>query len=224
MNWASSNKSVKTVLDKSKMPAALLLVLAIGIGAIYQVTDGFQVVTSEQSRRLSVAARPRAIADVALQFENGATTSLAQALRTDGRTTIVNFMYTRCNGVCSVMGTEFQQLQQTLAANRLAHRVRLLSISFDPRDTPEQLVRYARSMHAQPEIWQFASVPNALQRQALLQTFGIVVIPAPLGEFEHNAAYHLVTPDAHLSGIVDYGQPDALQALLATLPNPDRQH
>lgn len=196
------------------MAAALLLVLALGIGAIYRVTDGFRIVTSEESRRLSIAERPRPIPDIAIRFENGGAASLAQALRADGRTTIVNFIYTRCNAVCSVMGTEFQQLQQALAANGLAHRVRLLSISFDPRDTPEQLARYARSMRAQPAVWQFASVPDARERQAVLNAFGITVIPAPLGEFEHNAAYHLVTPDALLSQIVDYGQPDALLALV----------
>lgn len=205
------------------MAAALLLVLALGIGAIYRVTDGFRIVTSEESRRLSIAKRPRPIPDIAIRFENGAAASLAQALRADGRTTIVNFIYTRCNAVCSVMGTEFQQLQQALVANGLAHRVRLLSISFDPRDTPEQLARYARSMRAQPDAWQFASVPDVRERQAVLTAFGIMVIPAPLGEFEHNAAYHLVTPDALLSQIVDYGQPDALLALVAQRSGLDRE-
>ena len=205
------------------MTAALLLVLALGIGAIYRVTDGFRIVTSEESRRLSIAKRPRPIPDIAIRFENGAAASLAQALRADGRTTIVNFIYTRCNAVCSVMGTEFQQLQQALVANGLAHRVRLLSISFDPRDTPEQLARYARSMRAQPDVWQFASVPDVRERQAVLTVFGIMVIPAPLGEFEHNAAYHLVTPDALLSQIVDYGRPDALLALVAQRSGLDRE-
>lgn len=206
------------------MAAALLLVLALGIGAIYRVTDGFRIVTSEESRRLSIAQRPRPIPDIAIRFENGRAASLAQALRADGRTTVVNFIYTRCNAVCSVMGTEFQQLQQALVANGLAPRVRLLSISFDPRDTPEQLARYAHSMHAQPDVWQFASVPDARERQAVLTAFGIMVIPAPLGEFEHNAAYHLVTPDALLSQIVDYGQPDALLALVAQPSNLERKH
>lgn len=198
-----------------KIPAALLLVLALGIGAIYRVTDGFRVVTTEQSRRLSIAERPRPIPDAALRFDSGATASLVQALRSDGRPTVVNFIYTRCNAVCSVMGTELQQLQRTIQANGLAQRVRLLSISFDARDTPEQLARYAKSLQARSDIWQFAVVPDAAQRQALLDAFGITVIPAPLGEFEHNAAYHLVTPDARLSHIIDYGQPDALLALVA---------
>lgn len=205
------------------MPAALLLVLSLGIGAIYRVTDGFRVVTSEQSRRLSIAERPRPVPDAAIRFETGATGSLLQALRSDRRTTIVNFIYTRCNAVCSVMGTEFQQLQQALDANGLAQRVRLLSISFDPRDTPGQLARYAERMHARPDVWRFASVPDARQRQAVLAAFGITVIRAPLGEFQHNAAYHVVTPDARLSQIVDIGQPDALLAQLALPHDADQE-
>lgn len=200
------------------MPVALLLVWTLGIGAIYRLTDGFRVVTSEQSRRLSVAERPRHIPDAAIRFETGTAASLVQALRADGRTTVVNFMYTRCNAVCSVMGTEFQQLQRTLRANRLEHRVRLLSISFDPRDTPEQLARYAQRMQAQGDVWYFASVPDPGQRQALLAAFGITALPTPLGEFEHNAAFHVVTQDARLSQIVDYDQPDAVLALAAASP------
>ncbi len=194
------------------MLVALLLVLGLGIGAFYQVTDGFRVVTSEQSRRLSIAEQPRPIPDATIRFDTGAAASLVQALRSDGRTTIVNFIYTRCNTVCSAMGTEFQQLQQTIHANGLEQRIRLLSISFDPRDTPEQLARYAERMHAPADVWQFASVPDTKQRQALLDAFGIMVIPAQWDEFEHNAAYHLVTPDAQLSQILDIGQPDALLA------------
>ncbi|NMM28767.1 MAG: SCO family protein [Glaciimonas sp.] len=200
------------------MLAVLLLLLSLGIAAFYHVTDGFRVVTSEQSRRLSIAERPRLIPDTAIRFETGATASLVQALRSDGRTTIVNFIYTRCNAVCSVMGTEFQQLQETIHANGLEHRIRLLSISFDPRDTPEQLARYAQRMHAQADVWQFASVPDARQRQALLAAFGITVIPAPWDEFEHNAAFHVVTPNAQLSQIIDIGQPDALLAQVSLPP------
>ena len=47
----------------------------------------------------------------------------------------------------------------------------------------------------------------------VLDMFGIVVVPAPLGQFEHNAAFHVVTPDGHLARIVDLDDPDgALRA------------
>lgn len=196
-----------------KTLAALLLVSVVGIYAIYHVTDGFRVLTSEQARRLSIAEHPRLIPDAPIQFASGAPTHLAQALRSDGRITIVNFIYTRCNAVCSVMGTEYQQLQQTIHAQALDDRIRLLSISFDPQDTPERLAAYARRMHARADVWHFANVSDAPHREALLHAFGITVIPAPLGEFAHNAAFHVVTPDGRLAHIVDYDQPDAVLAL-----------
>ena len=52
-------------------------------------------------------------------------------------------------------------------------------------------------------------VGDAAQRKALLDTFGIVVVPAPLGQFQHNAAFHLVAPDARLSRIIDFDDPEA---------------
>ena len=36
-----------------------------------------------------------------------------------------------------------------------------------------------------------------------------MVLSAPLGEFEHNAALHLVTSDAMLSRIIDYADYEA---------------
>jgi protein SCO1/2 len=51
----------------------------------------------------------------------------------------------------------------------------------------------------------------------LLDAFGIIVIPAPLGEFEHNAALHLVSGAGRLFRIVDYV--DATVALDTALAN-----
>ena len=67
----------------------------------------------------------------------------------------------------------------------------VISISFDDTDTPDRLARYDATMKADPAIWRTAVVSDAVARQALLDAFGIVVIPAPMGQFEHNAAYHV---------------------------------
>lgn len=192
-----------------KMFTALLLVLAAGIGAMYHGTDSFQALTTETARRQAIARAPRLLPAATLQFASGQRQSLSQALQADGRITIVNFIYTRCNAICSVMGTEFQQLQRSLQVSGLAHTVRLLSISFDPADDPAQLAAYAERMHAQPDVWQFAGIADRGQRQAVLDAFGIVVVPAPLGEFEHNAAFHIVGTDGRLARIVDYDAPEA---------------
>lgn len=199
-----------------RFAATLLLVCLLGVGAIYAQTDGFSVVTSESARRLSVERHPRPVPDAALVLDSGATAPLLNWLRDDGRIAIVDFIYTRCISICLAMGSEFQQLQAALRRRGLADRVRLLSISFDPADTADDLARYARGMHADPSLWQFVGVADERQRRALLAAFGIVVVPAPLGQFVHNAALHVVTADGRLAHVIDYDDADqALESAVA---------
>ncbi|OWT58354.1 SCO family protein [Candidimonas nitroreducens] len=199
-----------------RLAVSLLLVCLLGLGAIYAQTDGFTVVTAESARRLSVEHHPRPIPDAGLVLESGASAPLLQWLQSDGRIAIVDFIYTRCISICAALGSEFQQLQAALRSRGLGDRVRLLSISFDPADSADDLARYARGLHADPQLWQFAGAADARQRRALLDTFGIVVVPAPLGQFVHNAALHVVTADGRLARVVDYDDPDqALQAAVA---------
>lgn len=191
---------------------AILLVCGLGLGAMYAQTDGFTVVTTESARRADVLRHPRAVPDAPLRTGNGAVgTSLLQALRTDGRVAIVNFMYTRCFSICLAMGSQFQQLQADIRRQGLGDKVRLLSISFDQADTPELLSRYQQRMQADTAIWNSVAVTDSGSKAILLATFGIVVVPAELGQYEHNAAYHLVTPDGRLVRIVDI---DDAQSLL----------
>jgi protein SCO1/2 len=42
-------------------------------------------------------------------------------------------------------------------------------------------------------------------------------VPAPLGEFEHNAALHVVTPGGQLVRIVDLSRPDEALATAVSL-------
>ena len=106
----------------------------------------------------------------------------------------------------------YQQLQAHIEARDLQDKVGLLSISFDPaNDSPAALADYAKRMGMNPQVWQIATLTHWQDRRRLLDAFGIMVLPAPLGEFEHNAALHLVTSDAMLSRIMDYA--DAKAAL-----------
>lgn len=207
---------MKTVL-------AVILVLVAGVLAIGQVSDGFRVVTTEDARRLSVEEHPRPLPATLVQYESGPAVPLAQSLRDDGRVTIAVFFYTRCNSICSVLGSEFQQMQQTLHERGLEHKVRLLSISFDSRDGQPELAAYAQHMRARPTDWRFAQVPDASERATLLQAFDITVVPAPLGEFQHNAAFHLLTPDGRLVRIVDYDQPQTALDYAVSLAHHRRQ-
>lgn len=193
--------------------ASLVLAFMVGVGALAWQTDGFTALTAEAARRNEVAAHPRPLPAVQVFDERGATRPLLDDLRADGRVAIVNFFYTRCMSLCLAQGSQAERLQRAIDERGLSGRVRLLSISFDPRERAQDLARYARRMDAAPAIWQFVSLPEATARDRMLSLFGIIVIPAPLGEFEHNAAFHVVTPDGRLARIVDMDDPGlALEA------------
>jgi|GEM_PF-111513 len=196
---------------------ALLLVCLGGVAAIYAKTDGFSVVTTESARRADIASVPRALPDAVLLGQDGQAVSLLRDLRADGRLTIVNFIYTRCISICLAMGGEMQQLQDALDRAGLGRQVRILSLSFDPHDSPERLARYASSMRADTHFWRFAGIEQESERKALLDAFGIIVIPAPYGQFEHNAAYHIVTPDGRLARVLDIGDTDGLLAYVKAM-------
>lgn len=186
---------------------SLVLALAAGIGVLYSLTDGFTVLTAEAARRQAIAAQPRELPAVQVLDDTGSLESFKRNLQDDGRVAIVNFFYTRCIALCLAQGSLTERLQQAIEAEGLQHQLRLISLSFDPRDQADDLSRYAVRMGADRKIWQFMTLQDAEQRSALLDLFGIMVVPAPLGEFEHNAAFHVVTPDGRLVRIVDLDDP-----------------
>src|SRR5690606_8907830 len=119
---------------------SILLVVALGIGALAHLTQGFTALTAETARRNDVAASPRLISDVEVLLPTGGSTPLSSLLQNDGRITIVNFIYTRCVTLCLAMGSEYQQLQKAIVDEGLQDRIRLLSISFDPTDSPDHQI------------------------------------------------------------------------------------
>lgn len=196
-----------------RLALALVLALVAGLGPLYAVTSGFTVLTAEGARRQSVAAHPRVLPEALVLDSAGGTFPLDADLRRDRRLAIVNFFYTRCVALCLAQGALTERLQQAIVAEGLQHRIRLISISFDPRDKAPDLARYAQRMGADPDVWQFLSFADPAQGKAALDVFGILVVPAPLGEFEHNAAFHIVTPDGRLARVLDLDQPGkALEA------------
>ncbi|MBV8467733.1 MAG: SCO family protein [Burkholderiales bacterium] len=179
----------------------MLLVLFAGASAM---TDGFTGWTSESLRRQRIAAHPVPVPIATLVDAQGQSFSLDTAIHRGGKVVLIDFIYTRCNTVCSALGGEFEQLQHDIVARGLRDKVSLLSISFDPaHDDPAALAAYAQRMHADPVIWRFATTHDAKQLPLLLQTFGIVVIPDGYGGWTHNAAIHIVGTDGKLSRILD---------------------
>jgi protein SCO1/2 len=202
----------------TKTFSASLALLLAGFMAIGQATDLGHAFTTETLRREQVARQPRALPAFTLRDATGRSTTLQQLLAADGRVQIVDFVYTRCMTVCTALGATYQQLQQQLVERGLQHKLGLLSISFDPtNDTPAALRDYAERMRMQPQVWRIETLASAADRQRLLDAFGIMVVPADRGEFEHNSALHIVAPDGRLVRIVDDSAPDLAIEIAAAM-------
>ena len=177
-----------------------------GYFAAAWITEDFRVWTAEGARRLEVLERPvMAPAIRMLEPGDSAGTMLPALLADDaGGATIVDFIYTRCESVCSALGTGFQQLQQAILADP-QHRVRLLSVSFDQgHDDTQTLARYAARLRADPQVWRFATPADARDLAPLLAAYQVVVIPDGMGGYEHNAALLVIDARGRLVRVFDY--------------------
>jgi protein SCO1/2 len=201
--------------------AASLAVLALGLAALLLATDGGSAFTTETLRRSQVARAPEPVPDFSVVDAQGRVQGLHRLLTQGGRVWIVDFVYTRCQSLCLAGGSVMQRLQEKIASQGLAGRVGLLSISFDPlNDGPPALADHARRQRMQPELWQLVALRDEADRRRLLDAFGVFVVPAPRGEFEHNAALHLVDAQARLVRIVDLAEPELALASALALPLP----
>jgi protein SCO1/2 len=183
--------------------AAATLALCLIVGAlIARGTDGFRALTSEQARWNAIARAPRFVPEVTLEDQDGQRFTLAEYR---GQPLAVNFLYTRCRALCMVSSAGFERLdrEERRRAADDTGRLALVSISFDSSDTPERLRDYASRHSADGRTWRFARIADSGARVALLETFGIVVIPMPGGDFQHNAAVHLLDADGRLARVLD---------------------
>jgi protein SCO1/2 len=188
--------------------AATLLVLTAGVIAFSGLTRGFTVLTAESARRQSVAAAPIRIPELIGIDQQGVR---RRAFESDERRVlIVDFIYTRCTSLCTVLGSTYQQLQSAIEAQHLEHAVRLVTVSFDPaRDTPVIIQEYAARLGAKPDLWTILTPLDADALRHSLDAFGVVAIPAAQGQFVHNAAFHVIDRRGRLARVIDITQPEA---------------
>ena len=207
---------------------ASFAVLIAGLALLLLATGGGQSFTTETSRRLQVAAQPQQLESFNITTSSTTSkdekTNLNALLAAGSKVWLVDFVYTRCQTVCSSLGTIYQQLQAQIESRGLQGQVGLLSISFDPaNDNAAALNAYATRMQMRPAIWQIATLTNWQDRRRLLDAFGIMVVPAPLGEFEHNAALHVVSSDGRLLKIIDYADFETAIDAGVRIANPSLQ-
>ena len=185
--------------------AASLSLIVLGLATLAMATDHFQAFTSETARRVEVRQHPRPVPPVALESQTGERFNLAGL---QGKWLVVDFIYTRCVTLCSVLGGTFVQLQDQLATPLAQHRVQLLSISFDPeRDTPAQLADYLERFRNRGTGWLVARPLDARGLNALKRVFGVTVVPDNAGGYVHNDAFEIVDPQGRLVNILDSDTP-----------------
>ena len=184
-----------------------VLVVLLGGFSLWVGTDGLRAFTAEEARRIAVEQRPRPLPTVILRDQDGRLFSLADY---HGRILLIDFVYWRCRTLCAVLGTSFQRILRALPSDSAGRDVFLLTISFDPaNDTTGALKRYARYHGADGSVWRIARIDDREQLHALLKAFETVVIADQFGEFQHNAAIHLLDRAGRLARIFDYDKPES---------------
>ena len=184
-----------------RVAVTIVLLLLAGIGTLWAATDGWQVLTAEGARRLSIEEKPKPLPVVLLRDQRGEAFRLQDYQESN---LLVEFIYTRCVTLCTSLGETFEQVSSQLPKGALGSRVNMVSISFDPRDSTSDLKEYGERFDALPDHWRIARVESEEELQQLLDTFGITVIPDAWGNFEHNAAVHFVNRQGYLDRIVDH--------------------
>ncbi len=119
-----------------------------------------------------------------------------------GRRTLLTFIFTRCPlpNFCPLMSSQFAALQERIRATPgMAEKVRLLSISFDPEDTPQTLARYGAGVGADPALWQHAGGDEA-ETAKLTQAFSVFVRQEG-GTYTHGLCTALLAPDGTVEAL-----------------------
>ena len=190
------------------------------VWGIWWQTDGLEVWTFDGHRQQQMAAGALQAPAVPLRFadSNGTVPEPAPWAAGPPAAYLVDFIYTRCPGVCRALGSEYQQMQRELmdAAEKdpSNNRVRLLSVSFDvAHDGVAQLRQNARLLSAQAPHWRWAVPTSESDASALLLALGVVAIPDGAGGFVHNGDIHLIDRQGKLRGLFGFEQwPEALAA------------
>src|SRR5688572_24864795 len=123
-----------------------------------------------------------------------------------GSAAAITFIYTRCPlpQYCPLMDRRFADVQ-ALAANdpSLAGKVRLLSVSFDPKfDRAAVLQQHATTLQANPAVWTFATADEAVVDRFAAR-FGVNVIRERNDTITHNLRTAVIDPSGRITALLD---------------------
>jgi cytochrome oxidase Cu insertion factor (SCO1/SenC/PrrC family) len=115
---------------------------------------------------------PPQISDIVVTDQDGRRLNFNSDL-VQGKTVVINFIFTTCTTICPPLTATFRKLQQSLGA-RAGREVQLISISVDPLiDVPERLKSFAAKFDAGPG-WTFVTGSQS-EIDQLLKALGVAV-------------------------------------------------
>jgi protein SCO1 len=183
----------------------LMLVLAGGSAALAWETDNFRAFTSMGAQQLEIERNPRPLPDVQLVDQDGNAFALSAY---KGRTVLIDFIYTSCPTICGILGDDLARVKDRDSDKTQGTPVDLLSISFDPQnDGRESLKLYGDRFGAAAPTWRIATTTNVNALTALLEAFGVVIIPDGMGGFTHTSAVYVVDARGRLARMLDPDSP-----------------
>jgi protein SCO1 len=123
-----------------------------------------------------------------------------------GTATAITFIYTRCPlpQYCPLMDRRFADVQARVAQTpALAGKVRLLSVSFDPKfDRAAVLRQHAAALKAAPAVWTFATAEESVVDRFAAR-FGVNVIREPNDTITHNLRTAVIDPSGRVTALLD---------------------
>ncbi len=138
---------------------------------------------------------------------------------TQGRVTVLSFIYTRCTSAkaCPMATGVLMQLHRLSAEDAaLAKSMRLVSMSFDPaNDTPGRMADYSALAADRPSgaPWQFVTTRSQEQLQPILEAYGQAVDKKtnpfdPTGPLNHTLRVFLIDRAGKIRNIYSSGTLD----------------
>jgi protein SCO1/2 len=131
-----------------------------------------------------------------------------------GKIWIADFIYTTCPGPCPMISSRMSELQKPLGKTD----VHLVSFSVDPdKDTPEVLRRYAESLQAEPDRWDFLTGPKSEIYKLSHDGFKLAISDGSDQEElpVHSTRIVLVDRHSQIRGYYDAAEADAITKVLA---------
>lgn len=187
---------------KNHQVIAIIVVILFGFGLFFVGTDGFHAFTAETARTKKLLTDKPLLPEVMIQDSKEREYTFDEF---DGKYMMMTFIYTSCSTVCPQLEVNLAEVYESIPEKYIGEDIVFMSISFDPeRDTPEVLDRYRTFFDSDGDTWRMARIPDETDLNAILDEFGVTVIPDGDGDFAHNVAFYFVDPNGQLIDVLDF--------------------